>query len=483
MSLRVLLEGWLEQVPDVPVAGICIDSRQVQPGYVFVALAGHKGHGMQHAAQAVQRGCVAILHDGRYDCAESEVPLVRFDELQSRLGELASRFWAAPSEEMTIAAVTGTNGKTSVTHFLAQAWQQALGQAGLVGTLGYGALDALGPASHTTPDAFTLNRVLAHCIDDGVNHVAMEVSSHALEQGRCDTVQIDAAVFTNLSRDHLDYHADMQAYAAAKKRLFTDFAPRFAVINHDDPVGRSWCGDLAPATQVLSYGLEAGAELTAAIRCQDAEGMSLSLASPWGAGELRTCLMGRFNVSNLLAAAGTLTLLGMPWEDTLHELEMVQPVPGRMMRLGGLPGQPVVVIDYAHTPDALAKSLAAVREHLSGNLVCVFGCGGDRDRGKRAQMGRIAAELADRPILTSDNPRFESPTSIINDVLHGIQDRSGVVVEPDRALAILRAVTESGPGDIVLIAGKGHERYQEISGRRIPFSDEAAVRTALERAA
>jgi UDP-N-acetylmuramoyl-L-alanyl-D-glutamate--2,6-diaminopimelate ligase len=380
--------------------------------------------------------------------------------------------------------VTGTNGKTSVSHFVAEALERHHAQpVGVLGTLGQALGGSVREGALTTPDCIAVHRAMAEFVAGGARIAVMEASSHALVQQRLAGLRVHTGVFTNLSRDHLDYHADMQAYAAAKKRLFTDFAPRFAIINHDDPVGRGWCGELAPATQVLSYGLEAGAELTAAIRCQDAEGMSLSLASPWGAGELRTCLMGRFNVSNLLAAAGTLTLLGMPWEDTLHELEMVQPVPGRMMRLGGLPGQPVVVIDYAHTPDALAKSLAAVREHLSGNLVCVFGCGGDRDRGKRAQMGRIAAELADRPILTSDNPRFESPTSIINDVLHGIQDRSGVVVEPDRALAILRAVTESGPGDIVLIAGKGHERYQEISGRRIPFSDEAAVRTALERAA
>ena len=483
MSLRTLLEGWLDGVPDVPVNGICMDSRQVQPGFVFVAVGGERGHGLQHAAQAIQRGCVAILHDGRRECGELEVPLVRFEGLQQRLGELASRYWTAPSEDMTIAAVTGTNGKTSVAHFIAQAWQQSFGCAGLIGTLGYGALDALAPASHTTPEAFTLNRVLAECIDDGIDHVAMEVSSHALEQGRCDTVQIDAAVFTNLSRDHLDYHADMQAYAAAKRRLFTDFAPRFAIINHDDATGRAWVGELAGSSQVLSYGLEPGAELSAQLRSQDADGMALSLRSPWGEAELRTGLLGRFNVSNLLAAAGTLTLLGMPWEETVRELELVQPVPGRMMRMGGMPGQPVVVIDYAHTPDALAQSLTAVREHLSGRLVCVFGCGGDRDRGKRAEMGRVASALADRLVVTSDNPRFESANAIINDVLAGIGNMPAVAVEPNRAVAIARAVAESGPGDIVLIAGKGHERYQEISGQRIPFSDEAAVRATLGVAA
>jgi UDP-N-acetylmuramoyl-L-alanyl-D-glutamate--2,6-diaminopimelate ligase len=483
MSLRTLLDGWLDDVPDVAITGICMDSRQVQPGSAFVAVAGLRGHGMQHAAQAIQRGCSAIIHDGHCENDDIDVPMVCFKALPRHMGELASRFWAAPSEDMTIAAVTGTNGKTSVSHFIAQAWRQSLGQAGLIGTLGYGDLDALSPASHTTPEPFTLNRVLADCIDDGIDHVAMEVSSHALEQGRCDTVQIDAAIFTNLSRDHLDYHPDMASYAAAKRRLFTDHAPRFAILNHDDDTGRKWARELASSQQVLSYGLAPGAELAADIRGQDADGMTLSLHSPWGEAVLRTGLIGRFNVSNLLAAAGALTLLGMPWEETVRELELVQPVPGRMMRMGGMPGQPVVVIDYAHSPDALAQSLVAVKEHLAGRLVCVFGCGGDRDRGKRAQMGSVARRLADRIVVTSDNPRYESANSIINDVLAGIDDMQGVSVEPDRAMAIARAVESAGPGDIVMIAGKGHERYQEVSGQRIPFSDEVAVRTVLGVAA
>jgi UDP-N-acetylmuramoyl-L-alanyl-D-glutamate--2,6-diaminopimelate ligase len=482
-SLRVLLEGWLEAVPDVAVAGICMDSRQVQPGSVFVAVKGRQGHGMAHAREAVARGAVAVLHDGRCDMGDVDAPLVHVPELGARLGELASRFWAAPSEDMVLAGVTGTNGKTSVVHFLAQAWQQAEGQSGMVGTLGFGPFDDLRAASHTTPDPFTLNQVLADCMDVGINHVAMEVSSHALEQGRVDTLQFDAAVFTNLSRDHLDYHEDMQAYAAAKRRLFADYAPRFAIINRDDMTGRQWIRELSGTREVLSYGLAPGAELSAEIRGMDTDGMALLLQSPWGKGELRTPLMGSFNVSNLLAAAGTLTLLGMDWEDTLRELELVRPVPGRMMRLGGQAGQPTVVIDYAHTPDALAKSLAAVRDHISGRLICVFGCGGNRDRGKRAHMGRMAEAMADELVVTSDNPRFESVNSIINDVLRGMEAPANAGVEPDRAAAIARALRSAGPGDIVFIAGKGHERYQEVSGQRIPYSDEATVRTLLEVAA
>ncbi len=483
MSLRVLLEGWVTDVPDVAIAGICLDSRKAEPGQVFVAVKGITGHGLQHAGEAVANGCVAVLHDGRYDNGDIDVPMVCFPELAAKLGELASRFWAAPSEEMTVAAVTGTNGKTSVAHFIAQAWQRVHGDAGLVGTLGYGPLDRMEPAMRTTPDPFTLNRVLADCIDAGIDHVAMEASSHALEQGRMDTVQVDAAVFTNLSRDHLDYHADMDAYAAAKYRLFTEYAPRFSVINHDDMTGRAWIRQLEAKQQVLSYGLAPGAELRASIAGQDADGMTLKLQSPWGRGEVRTSLIGAFNVSNLLATAGALALLDLGWDETLRELEHIRPVPGRMTRYGGQPGQPVVVIDFAHTPDAMAAALAAVRDHLSGRLTCVFGCGGDRDRGKRAQMGQVAEELADAVVITSDNPRHESVNSIINDVLRGMDRPGDVTVEPDRAIAIREAIRNAGPGDIVLVAGKGHEAYQEVAGQRLPYSDEATVRALLGVAA
>jgi UDP-N-acetylmuramoyl-L-alanyl-D-glutamate--2,6-diaminopimelate ligase len=483
MSLQTLLEGWVDNLPNVAVAGVVLDSRQVEEGFAFVAVKGSVGHGMQHAEQAMSRGCSVIIHDGRCEEPDLDIPMVRFTGLSARLGELASRFWAASSEDMTIAGVTGTNGKTSVAHFLAQAWQRVYGRAGMIGTLGYGPFGELEAAERTTPDPFTLNRVLAHCMDSGAHHLAMEVSSHALEQGRVDTVQFDAAIFTNLSRDHLDYHEDMQAYAAAKLRLFTEHAPRFSIINRDDMTGRQWIRELTGQHEVLSYGLMPGAELTAEVRGMDADGMFLQLHSPWGKADFRSGLLGSFNVSNLLAVAGTLTLLGMSWEETVRELEMIRSVPGRMMRLGGLPGQPVVVIDYAHTPDALAHSLSAVRDHLSGQLTCVFGCGGNRDRGKRAQMGQMAESLADRVVVTSDNPRFESVNSIINDVLRGIGDTAKVTVEPDRGTAISRAIAAAGPGDIVLIAGKGHERWQEIAGQKIPFSDEATVQAVLEAAA
>jgi UDP-N-acetylmuramoyl-L-alanyl-D-glutamate--2,6-diaminopimelate ligase len=483
MSLRALLGTWVAACPEVAIAGLSQDSRTIRPGDAFVAVQGAGGHGMEHAGQAVRKGAVAVICDEFASPGSLDVPVVRIEGLRECMGEIAARFWAAPSDLMTVAGVTGTNGKTSVAHFLAQAWQQTGGAGGLIGTLGYGALGELQGGDRTTPDVFRLNEILAGLLDRGVDHVAMEVSSHALEQGRCQTVQFDAAVFTNLSRDHLDYHADMQAYAASKKRLFTEFAPRFAIINRDDLTGRAWIGELSGSQQVLAYGLAPGAELHAEILAMDADGMSLQLRGPWGDSRLRTSLLGAFNASNLLAAAGTLALLGMDWDEVTRVLEMVRPVPGRMMRLGGDPGQPLVVVDYAHTPDALAAALQAVRAHLSGRLTCVFGCGGNRDRGKRAEMGRTAEALADDLVVTSDNPRFESATSIINDILGGLDNPRKALVEPDRAAAITAAISSSGPGDIVLVAGKGHERFQEIDGQRIPFSDEATVRAALERAA
>jgi UDP-N-acetylmuramoyl-L-alanyl-D-glutamate--2,6-diaminopimelate ligase len=483
MSLRALLEGWLSDCPEVAIGGLSQDSRTVRDGDAFVAVQGADGHGIEHVKQAVENGAVAVICDERATAPELEVPVVCIAGLRERLGELAALFWAAPSDLMTIAGVTGTNGKTSVAHFLAQAWQRVHGAGGLIGTLGYGPLDDLAQADRTTPDVFRLNEILAGCLDGGVDRVAMEVSSHALEQGRCQTVQFDAAVFTNLSRDHLDYHKDMQAYAASKKRLFTEFAPRFAIINRDDLVGRGWIGEFSGRMQVLGYGLAPGAELYAEILAMDADGMSLRLQGPWGSAQLRTALLGAFNASNLLATAGTLALLGMEWDEVTRVLEMIRPVPGRMMRLGGDTGQPVVVVDYAHTPDALAQALQAVKAHQSGRLVCVFGCGGNRDRGKRADMGRTAEALADQLVVTSDNPRFESVTSIINDILGGLENPRNARVEPDRAAAITAAIASCGPGDIVLVAGKGHETYQEIEGKRIPFSDEATVRAALEMAA
>lgn len=483
LTLLELLEGWVDQAPEVRLNGISLDNRTIEDGEAFVAVQGQLAHGLDYARSAVAAGAVAVIHDGLQTVPDLGVPAVKVVGLGHKLGELASRFYAAPSEQMTIAGVTGTNGKTSIAHFLAQSWQRVYGSAGMVGTLGYGPVSSLQSGLRTTPDALHLQQVLAGCVKSGIERLAMEVSSHALHQQRCETIQFDAAIFTNLSRDHLDYHSDMADYAAAKRRLFTDYAPSFAIINHDDSYGRKWFGELNGGMQMLSFGLEQGAELRADVRSMNSNGMTLRIDGPWGSEDIHTSLLGEFNASNLLAAAGTLALLGMPWHRVLHQLEVMQPVPGRMMRLGGDLGQPVVVVDYAHTPDALESALQAVRAHLDGKLICVFGCGGNRDQGKRPQMGRAAELLADNVFVTSDNPRHESAKQIINDVVAGLEKPGNATIEPDRAVAIQQAIADCKPGDIVLVAGKGTETWQEIGDQRVPFSDEATILDALGDAA
>jgi len=483
MSLATLLEDWCETPPKMNIDGISMDSRRVRPGDAFIAVAGGTTHGMVFAAEAEARGARVIIHDGLAVAPQTGVPLVMVDGLGKLMPRLAARFYHCPSDRLTIAGVTGTNGKTSTAHFIAQAWQRTHGKAGLIGTIGYGALSSLMPAELTTPDPVTVQRMLAECIDEGVENVAMEVSSHALEQGRCAEVAFSAAVFTNLSRDHLDYHGSMECYAAAKRRLFTDCHPGFAVINVDDEFGRSLAAELSGRVEVLPYGTNGSSELRAAVLKMDSTGMRLKLSGPWGEGCVHTGLLGRFNVYNLLAAAGTLTLLGMPWDQVMHQIEIMCPVPGRMHCLGGEHDQPLVVVDFAHTPDALKQALTALRAHLHGRLTCVFGCGGDRDRGKRPIMAAVVESLADRVVVTTDNSRGEQPQNIFEDMLAGMKSPRQALVISDRGAAIRQAILESHSGDIVLVAGKGHEAWQETNGQRIPFSDEAAVRAVLEEAA
>jgi UDP-N-acetylmuramoyl-L-alanyl-D-glutamate--2,6-diaminopimelate ligase len=483
MSVQTLLEGWCETVPDVVIQGIALDSRRVKTGDAFFAVAGASTHGMVHASQACARGAVVIIHDGQAGLPDLNIPFIEVPKLGQFLSSMGARFYHSPSDHLVIAGVTGTNGKTSTAHFIAQSWQRSTGDAGIIGTIGYGPLGALKPANMTTPDPISLQAMLSDSIDLGVEKLSMEVSSHALDQGRCDDVAFDAAVFTNLSRDHLDYHGTMEAYAAAKRRLFIDAHPRFAVINLDDAFGKTLAGEISNGTQVFTYGTNGSSELRGSVLQMDSLGMTLKLTSPWGSGDIRTGLLGAFNVSNLLAAAGTLALLGMPWSQVMHQLEIMHAVPGRMHCMGGEVAQPVVVVDYAHTPDALQQALTALRSHLHGRLVCVFGCGGDRDSGKRPMMAHVAESLADRIVLTSDNPRDEEPSAIIKDMLAGLDQPENALVIEDRAAAIRQAVLESGSGDIVLVAGKGHENWQELKGRKIPFSDEAAVNAALENAA
>ncbi len=492
-SLGALLQDLLAvpEEADRPVTGLCADSREVMPGDLFVARRGLTVDGARFIDAAIARGAVAALWEPepgvepvplswRHPESGTPVPVLAMPGLGAQLGEIADRFYANPSRALEITGITGTNGKTSVSHFLARALA-AEAPWGVLGTLGCGLVGDLASTGHTTPDVIRVHRALAELRESGAAGVAMEVSSHALDQHRVDQVRFDYAVFTNLSRDHLDYHGDMARYAEAKGRLFRWPELRGAVLNADDAVGRELARQLPAGVQPLTYGLDPvqAPDLLARDIVLAPEGLQATVLTPEGEGTLRAPLLGRFNVANLLAALGVLLLRGTPLPTALERLARVTPVPGRMERFGG-GDRPTVVVDYAHTPDALAQVLAALREHHPGNLICVFGCGGDRDPGKRPLMGGVAERLADRVILTDDNPRSEAPDAIRAAILEGMRDPRAVLNIPDRARAIAEAVALAGPDDIVLVAGKGHEDWQILAAGRIPFSDTDEVRRALE---
>jgi UDP-N-acetylmuramoyl-L-alanyl-D-glutamate--2,6-diaminopimelate ligase len=462
---------------DRPLRGLTLDSRQCGAGMVFFACQGLHTHGRVFIPAAIQAGAAAVLVEEapagiRW---EQGVPYLSVPDLSRRAGELAARFYGHPAHAMRVVGVTGTNGKTSVSHFLAQSLPQP---CGLLGTLGYGVYGDLQNASHTTPDALQVHAHLAHLHARGATYAAMEVSSHALDQGRVNGVFFHTAVFTNLSRDHLDYHRTLEAYATAKKRLFAWPGLRHAVVNLDDPVGAEILGALSPKIKTLSYSLE---DCRADLHCRAIQslpqGFALDIATPVGQAEVLLPLWGDFNIANALAALGALLCLDMSLPEAQQKLAQLRAVPGRLERFHA-PRQATVMVDYAHTPDALAQTLRALRSHCRGRLICVFGCGGNRDHGKRPLMGAAAARYADHIIITSDNPRDEDPAAIIADIIPGLSGVAHEIISA-RAEAIAFAICRAHPGDVVLIAGKGHETYQEIAGRRIPFSDQTEVRRAL----
>ncbi|MCC6302423.1 MAG: UDP-N-acetylmuramoyl-L-alanyl-D-glutamate--2,6-diaminopimelate ligase [Gammaproteobacteria bacterium] len=498
--LSALLQGLVavDGDNDPEIAGLETDSRRVVPGDLFFACAGGRTHGAEYIDDAVRAGARAVLYepDARVraptaDRVPSGVPLMGIADLGRRLGVIAARFYEDPSRDMLVIGITGTNGKTSVCHYLAQALLKDGAPCGVIGTLGYGVYGALRPGTYTTPDAVTLQEELAALRAGGIRRVVMEVSSHALEQERTRGVAFDGAIFTNLTRDHLDYHGDLTAYARAKQKLFLVPGLSYAAINEDDPFGRELLAGLARPVVGVSYGLGEGAGSTAGVRyvraCvarRDLSGMELRIRSSWGEGALHTALLGEFNASNLLAVLAMLLLMELPLEEALKRLEGLRAVPGRMERFEGAAGtRPLVIVDYAHTPDALAQALRTLRPHCAGRLWCVFGCGGDRDRGKRPLMGAVAARDADRVVVTSDNPRHEDPQEIIGQILAGIERADAVACVPDRAAALRQAIESARPGDIVLVAGKGHEDYQQIGDERLPFSDRDQVRRLLEETA
>lgn len=468
------------------------DSRSVRAGDTFVAYPGETRDGREFIAQAIQAGAASVLWDGAGFqwksawCAKN----LAVPQLRAKIGGIASHVYGRPSSRQWMVGVTGTNGKTSCSQWIAQAFNRLDRRCAVVGTVGNGFPDALESGINTTPDAAWLHGKLRDWNRDGARAVAMEVSSHGLEQGRLNGVEFDVALFTNLTRDHLDYHRTMANYRRAKARLFAWDTLKWSVLNLDDRFGAA----LARSSQarhgcVLGYGFNRPAAASRRVpRVQGRnlhlglDGLSFDVATPWGAARVRSPVLGRFNASNLLGTLAVLLASNTDLRDAVRVLAELESVPGRAERYGGRDGhgyaKPLVVVDYAHTPDALEKILTTLRE-VGGRaqITCVFGCGGDRDRGKRAMMGRIATRCADRVIVTSDNPRGEEPMAIIADILGGAT-RDCVVIE-DRKRAVREAIATAMRGDIVVVAGKGHEPYQELRGVRHPYSDAQVVKAAL----
>ncbi len=483
VKLTWLLDGICE-VPenDTDVLDITLDSREVRPGGLFFALPGGRSHGLDFAADAAARGASAVLWEPGPGSAAPVLPPAVFAapvaDLGNLVGRIADRFFGRPSMQLRIVGVTGTNGKTTCAYLIAQCLERLNFDAAYMGTIGRGRIGALEVPAHTTPDAVSVHRALAEFKAQGVGVVAMEVSSHALDQGRVDGVRFHSAAFTNLTRDHLDYHPSIQAYAAAKARLF-EFEPlQHVIINIGDSFGRELARRFAgrvPMTLVwIGAGgapLPAESSLHASEVSVERRGVSMSIDGSFGTLRVSTQLLGRFNAENSLVVLGCLLSLGVPLKDAASALARCTAPPGRMELIEPrVHGKPLAVIDYAHTPDALAKALSSLREHCRGELWCVFGCGGDRDPGKRPMMGAIADELADEIIVTDDNPRSEDPQDIIRGIAGGIKTH-GVRVIHDRGAAIAAALNEAGAGDVVLIAGKGHEDYQIYGATRRRFSD------------
>ncbi len=481
MPLSQLLPD-LTLARDVQVSGLVMDSRAVRAGDAFVAIAGFGAHGLGFAEQARANGAVAVLFEPP---APADLPApadaIAVPGLRARLGSMADQFHGHPSRTLRMVGVTGTNGKTSTVQLLAQALTLLGTPTGTLGTLGVGLYGSAVPTGFTTPLVLPTHALLAQLRDEGAQAAAMEVSSHALDQGRVDAVHFDVAVFTNLTRDHLDYHGDMAQYGAAKAKLFTRAGLQAAVVNLDDAFGRTLFASLDPALRAIGVSSrgQAGAALRADALQLDHNGISFALRIDASVHAVHSPLLGRFNVDNLLAVAGALHALDHAPAQIAQVLGQLQPIHGRMNRLGGAHGAPLVVVDYAHTPDALEQALASLRSHAQDRLICVFGCGGERDTGKRPQMAAIAELNADVAIVTDDNPRGEDGDVIVADIVRGFARPDAAIVQRDRAVAIHQAISMASASDIVLIAGKGQEPYQEVAGVQHAFDDAVVAAQAL----
>ncbi len=470
---------------DIMVSGLKDDSRKVNPGDLFFACKGALVDGRNFINEAVQNGAVAILCEDAIPAKlslSSNIPIIVVNDLRLKLGHLAARFYDYPAKKLTMIGVTGTNGKTTITQYLALTLSKLGISCAVIGTLGGGALGELSEATNTTPGPLVLQQLLSDFVASGIKAVAMEVSSQGLAQGRVNGIDFTVGVFTNLTREHLDCHHTMENYGAQKKKLFTDYKLKYAVINGDDDFGGKLIKELQRKVELYVYTTKENILNGHAIFAKETDftrdGMAANLVTPWGNGLLQSKLLGEFNLSNLLAVIGVLGVLSLKLEEILTHIADLKPVAGRMEFYGG-GSKPLIVIDYAHTPDALEKALLSLQNYGDGSLWCIFGCGGERDRGKRKLMGGIAERYSDHIILTNDNPRFEKQEQIVDDIIGGLLCPWAVEIEYDRAIAIQYAINNAQVGDIILIAGKGHEDYQIIGGDKLRYSDRDVVIKAL----
>jgi UDP-N-acetylmuramoyl-L-alanyl-D-glutamate--2,6-diaminopimelate ligase len=484
-TLRELLKG-IGDAPDIGVTGISSDSKNLSPGDVFFALIGETGHGLDHVAAALAAGARAVVWDSSADVVapdHADVPMIPVAGLTSHIGEIANRFFDSPSRSIKIVGVTGTNGKTTVSFLVAQCMQLLGKSCAYLGTLGFGIGDLDTDSEMTTPACIDLHKKLAAFRDAGAGHAAIEVSSHALQQDRINGVHFDSAIFTNLSRDHIDYHGSMRAYGETKARLFLDRDVEHRIISMDTDFGQELadrCGRNV-VTVSTRFDRVANGRPFLFVRSVVARegGSNVVVNSSWGDFDLFVPLPGNFNVANAIGVLGLLLRWDVPVTDACEVLGKVSAPPGRMQRVAGS-SAPSVYVDYAHTPAGLEAALRSLRSHCRKSLWCVFGCGGDRDRGKRPLMGKTAVRLADRVVVTNDNPRSELPGNIIADILDGVGSNSGAIAIEDRATAIAYAIQAAADDDTVLIAGKGHENYQLIGNQRLSFSDyDAALANVL----
>lgn len=493
-TLADLLHGYAD-APAIPVSGIASDSRLLQEGFLFLAVQGMTSHGLDYLEQAKQAGVCAIAWDTSTgtEPAGIDIPTIAVDGLASKLGEIANRYYDRPSEQLSVIGVTGTNGKTTVAWMIAQA-REILGErCAYLGTLGYGVDSIEGAEGMTTPAAVELHGRLAGFVAQGAASAAIEVSSHALSQGRVDGVRFDTALFTNLTRDHLDYHANMYEYFESKSQLFLECGPKDRIINLDSEYGTQLaaiCGqDLVAVSTDFDRVVDGRPYVFVRSVVANELGFDIAFISSWGDGQFTLQMPGDFNVANAALVLALLLKKGVPLDAACDVMSQISAPPGRMQRVAvdavdrslqwmAMEG-PAVFVDYAHTPNALDVALRAVRAHCRGKLWCVFGCGGDRDKGKRPQMGAVAERQSDGVVVTTDNPRTENAQTIIDDVVSGFVNASEAMVIEDRAAAIAWAIDQAADDDVVLVAGKGHEEYQEANGEQIAFSDYGVAQKAL----